>query len=243
VCGVNVYVVGYLTQTTDADAQGFFFDFATQDYSILNGLAATTWTDISVASILPSHPGYSLLGLYIALDSPATEVDVSFRAKDATGDGLTYETCRNDPGTHLVGLIPASDSGFQYRASSDASVDIYVEGFIFSCPLSEGDRFVYQGPTEILSVVGSWTTCLSCADDAKAVISAPCQSPGAVGLYECRASGASNEDISYRKNSCGCFSILTPLGADHAFEYWTDPVGDADGRSITVGTIVLLTHS
>jgi hypothetical protein len=239
-CPVDVYVVGYVTEANDV--KGFYFDFATQDYAVVSGSAATSWTDISVTSILPSHSGYNLIGLYIALDS-STDVDVSFRAKGKTGDGITYETCTNDPGTHLIGLVPASDSGFQYRASSGASISIYVEAFIFSCSLANGDKFVYELPSEILSVVGSWTTSPSYANNAKAVISAPEQSPGAMELYKCRASGASNEQISYQKNSCGDFCILTPLGANHAFEYWTDSVGDASGRSIDVGTIALLAHS
>ena len=51
VCSVDVYVVGYVTEATDV--RGFYFDFATQDYSVVSGSAATSWTDISVTSIHP----------------------------------------------------------------------------------------------------------------------------------------------------------------------------------------------
>lgn len=240
-CSVDVYVVGYITEATDV--RGFYFDFATQDHAVVSGSAATTWTDISVTSILPSHSGYNLIGLYIALDSPTTEVDVSFRAKGKTGDGIVYETCTNDPGTHLIGLIPASDAGFQYRASSGASISIYVEGFIFSCPLSNGDKFVYQVASIIPTVTQAWTTSPSYATNVKAIISTPCQSPGAIGQYKCRGSGASNTQIWYKKNSCGIFCILTPLGGNKAFEYWTNPWGDASGRKIFAGAMVLQAHS
>jgi hypothetical protein len=246
VCGVDVYVVGYVTEATDD--RGFYFDFTTQDYSVVSGSATTTWTDIGVLSILPSHPGYNLIGLYIALDAPSTAVDVSFRAGGKTGDGMTWETCTNDPGTHLIGLIPASDSGFQYRASSDASISICVEGFIFSCPLADGDRFVCQisTPYTIRNVItNAWTRSPSCTSNVKAIITAPLQSPGAVNQYKCRAYGASNAQIWYKKNSCGCFCILTPLGEDKAFEYyWNSPTGDENGRMITfIGSMVLQAHS
>jgi hypothetical protein len=236
VCGVDVYIVGYITEATDV--RGFYFDFATQDYSVVSGSAATTWTDISVTSILPSHSSYNLIGLYIALDSPTTEVDVSFRAKDKTGDGIVYETCTKDPGTHLIGLIPASDTGFQYRASSGASISIYVEGFIFSCPLANGDKFVYQLQSKLPSAVQAWTTSPSYAN-AKAIMCGFGQSPE-MGQFVVRGSGASNTQIWYKKNSCGCFYILTPLSGNHAFEYWTNPWGDSSGRRIYVASMVLL---
>jgi hypothetical protein len=245
VASVNVYVVGYVAEATDA--RGFYLDFATQDYSVVSGSAATTWTDISVTSILPSYSGYNLTGLYIALDAPSTAVDVSFRAKGKTGDGITYQTCTNDPGTHLIGLIPASDQGIQYKASTGASIGIYVEGFIFSCPLADGDKFVYQisAPYTIRNVItNAWTKSPSCASNVKAIITAPVQSPGAVNQYKCRAYGASNTQIWYKKNSCGCFCILTPLGEDKAFEYqWNNPSGDSSGRGIHLGTMVLQAHS
>ena len=236
VCGVDVYVVGYITEVTDV--RGFYFDFATQDHAVVSGSAATTWTDISVTSILLSHSGCNLIGLYIALDSPTTEFDVSFRAKGKTGDGMVYETCTNDPGTHLIGLIPASDAGFQYRASSDASISIYVEGFIFGCPLASGDKFVYQVQSKLPSVEQAWTTSPSYAN-AKAIMCGFGQSPE-MGQFMVRGSGASNVQIWYKKNSCGCFYILTPLGGNHAFEYWTNPWGDSSGRRIYVGSMVLL---
>jgi hypothetical protein len=237
VCGVDVYVIGYVTEAINV--RGFYFDFATKDYAVVSGSASTNWTDINVTSILPSHSGYDLIGLYIALDSPTAKVDISFRAEGKTGDGVVYETCTNDPGTHLIGLIPASDVGFQYRASSGASIGIYVEGFIFSCPLTDGDKFVYQVPSTIQTVTQAWATSPSYATNVKAITSAPAQYPGAIGQYKCRGSGAGNEQIWYKKNSCGMFYILTPLGQNKAFEYWTNPTGDASTCRIEVGSIIL----
>jgi len=233
---VAVYVVGYITQSSSE--LGYFFDFATHDYPIVMMSGGVSWTNVSVSSIQPPHPSFHLIGLYVAVDSPVYQ-SIYFRANGDSGAGLQWESDLDEPEMHLLGLIPANDSGFQYHTSG-TPINVYVEAFVFSCPASSGDRFTYpQGELLTLITDGAWHTS-PYTYNYKALLAAPVQSPGAVNTYRTRASGASNAQIWYKKGSCGSFSILTPLGANKAFEYWSNAMGDtSSNHRIYTGTVAL----
>jgi hypothetical protein len=240
VADVSVSVVGYVTQETNS--RGFFMDFAQQDYPVATNADPTSWTDINLNTIMPSHSGFNLQGVYIAVDNPSgAQQNVYFRMKGDSGDGITWTVCGNDPGTHLIGWIPVGNDEFQYRTSNGYPISLWVEGFAFDCPATSGDSFTYHVPIEQTMVTESWETGPPYYG-AKALSVQNDQSPGQMGQFITRPSAGTNTQIWNQKNSCGGYAILTGLGNNEAFQYWTNPAGDSDG-TILVGAMVLQPHS
>jgi len=236
---IEVFVVGYITQETSGN--GFYMDFSRQDYPVVSSGSASSWTDINLNSIVPQHSGMTLKGVYIAVDRTVPNgagYETYFRRNGDTGDGVAWSNCLGDPGKHLIGWIPVSNNGFQYRvADSRYPVNIWVEGFVFECSAGQGDRFEYQSNMQVYSVINSWTTSPSYSS-YKAVFTLFLQSPGQMNTCMVRPSGASNNQLWYKKNSCGGISILTGLGSNSAFDYWKNPSGSGAHRQF-VGSIVL----
>jgi hypothetical protein len=233
-CTVDISVVGYITQ--ENGDHGFYLDLLSQDNTILSGGASRSWSQVdSPTQLGHAGSGFQLVGVYIALDC-SVDQNVYFRKKGSTSSGLVWEPDPNDPGTHLLGIIPVSESGsFEYYTSSGSPVTIYLEGFVFQCPISNGDKIKFSSGTRTtLTADGVWHAGPNVS--AKAVFSMPLQSPGGINTYKVRSVGGSNSQLWIKKNTCGIYAVLTPLSSGR-FDYWSDARGLDRDRGLYVGTV------
>lgn len=227
VCPVDVWVVGYVTEETKTSV-GYYMDFTTSDV-LVNSSASSSWTTVDLSSIMASHPGYALKGVYIAINCSITRREpaqnISFRQIGSSTSGVDWTMCYNDPGSHTVGWIGAERNGFEWKTDGASPISMWVEGFVFECPRTEGDSFEIRGPT-LFSHTGNvwgasspiWGTSPAFSG-VKALIATHMQTQGIMGKFQVRPSGAANVQIWHGKTTCGTISILVGLGGDGAFQY------------------------